>query len=70
MKISRAFVQRKRISDSCNCTCFPGLLPRTTEHDRDDKCISMLSLLAVKGRIKGRGTKARFQGRGLQLLLA
>lgn len=32
MKISRAFVQRKRISDSCNCTCFPGLLPRTAGH--------------------------------------
>jgi hypothetical protein len=30
MKISRALVQRYRISVSNNCTCLPGLLPRTS----------------------------------------
>ena len=30
IKISRAFMQRERISDSNSCTCFPGLLPRTS----------------------------------------
>lgn len=30
MKISRALVQRYRISVSSNCTCFPGRLPRTS----------------------------------------
>src|SRR5271154_6637060 len=29
MKISRAFVQRNRISYSASWTCFPGRLPRT-----------------------------------------
>lgn len=31
MKISRALVQRKRISDSSNCTCLPGRLPLTSK---------------------------------------
>ena len=30
MKISRAFVHKYRISASNSCTCFPGLLPRTS----------------------------------------
>ena len=30
MKISRAFVHRKRISVSSSCTCFPGRLPLTS----------------------------------------
>ena len=29
MKISRAFVQRNRISYSASWTCFPGRFPRT-----------------------------------------
>ena len=38
MKISRAFVQRKRISYSASWTCFPGRLPRTREI-RDVLCL-------------------------------
>ena len=30
MKISRALVHRYLISVSSSCTCFPGLLPRTS----------------------------------------
>nr|POE77548.1 hypothetical protein CFP56_09195 [Quercus suber] len=56
MKISRALVQRKRISVSSNCTCFPGLLPRTSSRRSMmlSKSTSFWSAIASGGRGCGR----------------
>jgi hypothetical protein len=74
MKISRALVQRYRISVSNNCTCLPGLLPRTSSSlSMMESKSTSFSAIAVTcywlgcgdGRACGRGRTSRGWGRGL-----
>lgn len=70
MKISRALVQRKRISDSKSCTCLPGRLPLTSRRRSmmESKSTSWSAMVGnlyrLTGRRRGRNLEARREDRG------
>jgi hypothetical protein len=57
MKISRAFVHRYLISNSCSWTCFPGRFPRTDGRRRENEREKREREASAPGYTQRRGAK-------------